>query len=121
MNALPLAILLASAPAPVLADIGPEPTMEEFAAAAEAALARKLRKPEKVAFSWPYRLMAGPAGYWTCGRAGSVKAMKRGRPEVWVSAVVAHGRAVDAQWSSHHGMLEYLCKKEIRKGSLIAR
>lgn len=48
------AIALASAPAPALADIGPEPTMEEFTALAEARLALKLKKPRNVTFSWPY-------------------------------------------------------------------
>ena len=120
MIALMLAAALASAaPAPVLADVGPEPTMEEFAAVAEAALSRKLKKPGKVGFEWPYRLVRGPAGYYTCGRARSLRS--KGGPEVWVSAVVAHGQAVDSQWSTLNGMLAWMCKREVKKGTLVAR
>ncbi|MET1112694.1 MAG: hypothetical protein ABWX67_14330 [Allosphingosinicella sp.] len=120
MIAVILAAALASAPAPALADIGPEPAMEEFAALAEAALARKLDRPEKkMIFEWPYRLVAGPAGYYTCGRVHGRRG--QGRQEVWVSAVVAHGQAVDAQWSTKNGMLAWMCKKEVKKGNLVPR
>jgi hypothetical protein len=120
MIAVILAIALGSAPAPALADIGPEPAMEEFAAVAEAALARKLDRPEKkMTFEWPYRLVAGPAGYYTCGRVYGRKG--QGRLEVWVSAVVTRGQAVNAQWSTSNGMLAWLCKKEVKKGTLVPR
>jgi hypothetical protein len=119
MIAVTLAIALASAPPPALPDIGPEPAMEEFAALAEAALSRKLRKDQHVRFEWPYKLVAGPAGYYTCGRAYARK--RTNGPDVWVSAVVAHGRVVDAQWSTSNGMLAWLCKKEVKKGTLVAR
>jgi hypothetical protein len=117
---LALALALASAPAPALADIGPEPAMEEFAALAEAALARKLDRPEKkMTFEWPYRLLVGPAGYYTCGRVYGRK--RQGRQEVWVSAVVAHGQVVDSQWSTLNGMLAWECKRQVKKGVLVAK
>jgi len=116
MIILTLAALLA--PAPVLADLGPEPAMEEFAALAEPALVAKLRRPVPVTFKWPYKLTAGPAGYYTCGLASSPK---KGLKDAWVSAVVAHGQAVNVQWSTMNGMLAYSCKQEIRKGKIVAR
>ena len=119
MIAVILALALDSAPAPVLADIGPEPAMEEFAALAQAALSRKLRKPGKVTFEWPYRLVAGPSGYYTCGRAYAGN--RKAKPEVWVSAVVAHGQAVHSQWSTLNGTLAWQCKKALKKGELVAR
>jgi hypothetical protein len=120
MSPLPLALLLA--PAPVLADIGPEPTPEEFAAAAEPALMAKLKvkKPPTVEFTWPYKLNAGPAGYYTCGHAAAVHNGRKGK-EMWVSAVVTGGRAVDAQWSTMNGMLAWECKNDVRDGKLVAR
>jgi hypothetical protein len=117
MIAVTLALLLAPAPAP--ADIGPEPTMEEFAALAEAALSRKLRKPRDVAFSWPYKLVAGPAGYYTCGRAQGRK--RKSDDGVWVSAVVARGQVVSSQISTLNGMLAWDCKRNVKKGTLVAR
>jgi hypothetical protein len=118
MIAVTLAVALASTPAPVLADIGPEPTMEEFIPLAEAELARKLRKPQNVRFSWPYRLVAGPAGYFTCGRAEPRKGRKG---DVWVSAVVTRGQVVSAQWSTFNGMLAWECKRQVKKGMIVAR
>ena len=123
MIAVTLSLALASAaaaPAPPTTDIGPQPTMEEFAALAEAALSRKLRKPEKVTFSWPYRLIAGPAGYYTCGRVEPKKKVWPD-PDIWVSAVVARGQVVNSQWSTSNGMLAWLCKKDVKKGVLVAR
>jgi hypothetical protein len=116
--ALAIASAAAPPPAPGQADIGPEPTLEEFAALAEAELARKLRKPQEVTFSWPYKLVAGPAGYYTCGRA---EARKGKKGDVWVSAVVAHGQVVSTQWSTLNGMLAWDCKRHVRKGTLVAR
>jgi hypothetical protein len=73
-----------------------------------------------VTFSWPYKLVAGPAGYWTCGRAEARK--RRGRGEdVWVSAVVTRGQVVNAQWSTLNGMLAWECKKQVKKGVIVAR
>lgn len=114
-----VAIALALAPAPLLADIGPEPKMEEFAPLAEAALLAKLKKPQQVTFEWPYRLVAGPAGYYTCGRARSSK--KKGGRDVLVTALVAHGRVVSARWATPDGMLEWDCKQQVKKGVLVAR
>lgn len=120
MIAAAFAAALASAPAPAPADIGPEPAMEEFAALAEAELARKLDRPEKkMRFEWPYRLVAGPVGYSTCGRVYGRKG--QGSHDIWVSAVVTRGRVVNAQWSTKNGMLAWLCKKEVKKGTLVAR
>ncbi|HET9640714.1 MAG TPA: hypothetical protein VFP12_16080 [Allosphingosinicella sp.] len=118
MIAVILAVALA-APAPVQADIGPEPTVEAFAALAEAELNRKLNKPASVTFEWPYRLVAGPAGYYTCGRARSQK--KAGGPQIWVTAVVARGQLVRARWATPDGMLEWDCKRQVKKGALVAR
>jgi hypothetical protein len=118
MIALTLAMLVA--PAPVLADIGPEPTMEDFAAVAEPALAGKVKPRQPVTFKWPYKLVAGPAGYYTCGLASSTKKSSRVK-DVWVSAVVAHGQAVNVQWSTMNGMLAYDCKRQIRNGTIAAR
>jgi len=122
MIAVTLAFALASAPAapaPASADIGPEPAMEAFAALAEAELARKLNKPQKVKFEWPYRLVAGPAGYSTCGRAGPDR--PKGRMEIWVTAVVARGQLVSARWATPDGMLEWDCKRNVKKGVLVVR
>lgn len=118
MIAVTLALALASAPAPARADIGPEPTMEEFIALAEAKLSLKLRKPQHVTYSWPYKLVAGPAGYFTCGRA---EARKGKSDDVWVSAVVTRGQVVSAQWSTLNGMLAWECKRQVKKGLIVAR
>ena len=120
MIAVSLAMLLA--PLPVLADLGPEPTIEEFAGLAEAELAKKLRPDQSIVYTWPYRLVAGPAGYYTCGRAQSARSARRGGKDlVWVSAVVHHGQAVRAQWSTLNGMLAYECKGLVKKGTLVPR
>lgn len=119
MIVVALAVLLASPPAPAQADIGPEPTMEAFAALAEAELMRKLKKPQPVAFEWPYTLMAGPVGYATCGRARSSK--KTGGRDVWVTAIVARGQLVSARWATPDGMLEWDCKRQVKKGAIVPR
>ena len=122
MIALTLAIMLAAEP-PAAADIGPQPSMEEFIALAEPALEskRKGKGRRPVTYEWPYRLVAGPAGYYTCGRVDAARTKARGAEGVWVSARVAQGRVVDAQWSTMNGMLAWLCKREIKKGVLVAR
>ena len=116
-----LAILLAAAPAaPAQADIGPEPAMDEFIKLVEPVLMTKVRKPEEVTFKWPYRLVAGPAGYYTCGMV----ATNRGRvprEEIWVSAVVANGQVFSTQWSTSNGMLAWDCKRNVKSGNLVAR
>jgi hypothetical protein len=116
-----MAFALASAPgAPARADadIGPEPTAEAFAALAEPELLRKLKKPRQLSFEWPYRLVAGPAGYYTCGQARNPR--KAGAP-AWTTAVVARGRLVSARWAEPGGMIEYDCKRQVKKGELVAR
>ena len=117
MIAVTLAVALAQAPAE--ADVGPQPTMEEFIALAEPALASKVRGRRSVTFTWPYQLVAGPAGYYTCGRVDAHK--RKGREGVWVSAVVARGQVVNSQWSTRNGMLAWQCKREVSKGTLLAR
>lgn len=119
MIAVSLALLLAPAPPLHTSDIGPEPTMEEFVPLAEAALSRKLRKDQQVSFEWPYRLVAGPAGYYTCGRVDPGK--WKGGEEIWVSAVVARGQVVNSQWSTSNTMLAWECKRQIRKGVIAPR
>jgi hypothetical protein len=119
MIAVTLALALAFAPAPAAGDIGPEPTAEAFAALAEAELLRKLKKPQQLSFEWPYRLVAGPAGYYTCGRARN--AGKPRSPQVWVTALVARGQLVSARWANPGAMLEYDCKQQVKKGVLVAR
>ena len=102
------------------ADIGPKPTMEEFIALAEPAAASRLREPASATFEWPYHLLTGPIGYYTCGRV-------RGRNsrgvygEIWISAVVANGRVANSQTEGSNGMLAYLCKKMVKKGELVPR
>jgi hypothetical protein len=118
MIALALALVLAPAPAPVLADIGPEPTMEAFAALAEPALNAHVRKGQAATYTWPYKLVAGPAGYYTCGLASSGR---KGAKDVWVSAVVAHAQAVNVQWSTMNGMLAWDCKRHVADGTLVPR
>jgi hypothetical protein len=108
-----LALAAALAPAPAAADIGPEPTMEAFVALAEPALLSQMKKPRPVTFVWPYRLAAVETGYFTCGRVDSKSA--RGE-EIWVSAVVAGGAVVSAQWSTKNGMLAWDCKNQVKKG-----
>src|SRR5687767_13672627 len=123
MIALALAIMLAPAPAAAAADIGPEPRMEEFIALAEPALEskRKGKGRRTLTYEWPYQLVAGPVGYWTCGRVDRARIKAQGGEGVWVSARVAQGRVVDVQWSTKNGMLAWLCKREIKKGVLVAR
>ena len=117
MIAAVLAILLAVSSAE---DIGPQPTMEEFIALAEPALASKMKDPQSVTFKWPYKLAAGPAGYATCGLVDTLN-KKAERREVWVSTVVANGRVVNSQWSTVNGMLAWDCKRRVSKGTLVAR
>lgn len=120
-SAVLIAFALASAPAPSApapADIGAEPTVEAFAAIAEPELLRKLKKPQPVAFEWPYRLVAGPIGYYTCGLARNPK--RKGR-DVWTTAVVARGQLVSARWATPDGLLEYECKRQVKKGLLVPR
>lgn len=116
-----LAILLAmQKAAPVLDDIGAEPPMEQFIALAEPELLSKVPRVKDVVFTWPYRLVAGRAGYYTCGRLVTYEGHPP-RKEIWVSAVVAHGKAVNVQWSTHNGMLEWDCKRNVRSGNLVPR
>ena len=120
MVSITLAIVLAAAQATPVQDIGAEPAMEQFAALVEPALLSKSPNAEDVVFKWPYRLVAGPAGYYTCGMVAS----ERGRPprsEIWVSAVVANGAVVNTQWSTKNGMLAWDCKRHVRSGSLTLR
>ena len=94
--------------------------MEQFVALVEPVLFAKVKKPSEVTFKWPYRLVAGPAGFYTCGMV----ATNRGRvprEEIWVSAVVANGQVVSTQWSTSNGMLAWDCKRNVRSGTLIAR
>jgi hypothetical protein len=112
--------LAASQSAPMQTDIGAELTVEQFIALAEPALVSMPPKAKEVTFKWPYKLVAGPAGYYTCG----VVAVHRGRvprEEIWVSAVVANGKVVNSQWSTYNGMLAWDCKRNVRSGSLKAR
>lgn len=111
------AVMLASAPA---ADIGPEPAMDEFIALAEPAVASKLIEPSSATFKWPYRLIAGPVGYYTCGLVRA-RNNRGGYTEIWVSAVVANGKVVNFQSAASNGMLAYACKKQVQKGELVPR
>ena len=118
MIAIALAVLLASAPVDV--DIGPPPTMAEFSALAEPALASRLRDPQSAVFRWPYQLVAGPAGYFTCGLIHARD--NRGRySDRWVSAVVAKGQLINYQSADSNGMLAYDCARQVRRGTLIPR
>ena len=116
-----LSIVFASSSiTPTQADIGAEPTMEHFIALVEPALLTKAKPPQEVTFKWPYRLVAGPAGFYTCGMV----ATNRGRvprEEIWVSAVVANGHVVSTQWSTSNGMLAWDCKRNVRAGDLKTR
>ena len=97
-----------------------EPTMEQFIALVEPALLSAAPRAKDVTFKWPYRLVSGPAGYYTCG----VVATHRGRvprEEIWVSAVVTNGTVVNSQWSTSNGMLAWDCKRNVRSGKLTAR
>lgn len=118
MKATLLAIMLASPQ--IAGDIGPKPTMEEFTAIAEPALTDRLVKPDSATFSWPYQLLTGPAGYYTCGL---VRSRNTGKSfsEIWVSAVVANGRVVNTQSAESNGMLAWSCKKKVKSGELIPR
>lgn len=111
--------LAAPQAAPVQADIGAEPAMEQFIALVEPALLSKVPNI-KVTFKWPYRLVAGSAGYYTCGRVATYRG---GVPpkEIWVSAVVANGKLVNSQWSTLNGMLAWDCKRKVGSGNLIVR
>lgn len=115
------AIMLAASPAaPLQAGIGDEPAMEQFIELVEPALLTKAKNAKDVTFKWPYRLVAGPAGFYTCG----IVATHRGRvprEEIWVSAVVANGHVVSSQWSTSNGMLAWDCKRNVRSGNFIAR
>jgi hypothetical protein len=113
-----IAIALASSAATT--EIGPEPSMEEFIAVADPVLAAEVRRPEEVKFAWPYRLNAGPIGYYTCGKVSTYEG-KRPREEIWVTAVVANGKVVNTQWSTKNGMLAWSCKQNVKKGILVPR
>jgi hypothetical protein len=113
-------ILMALASSVAAGDIGTEPTMEEFVAIAEPALAAEMRDASTLKLKWPYRLKKGPAGYYTCGKVESYKG-KPPKEEIWVSAVVANGRAINSQWSTKNGMLAWQCKKLVKSGELVAR
>ena len=113
-----LALAAALAPSAAAADIGPEPTMDAFIALAEPALLSQTKKPRPVAFLWPYRLAAVETGYFTCGRVDPKSA--RGE-DIWVSAVIAGGKVVSAQWSTKNGMLAWDCKNQVKKGVIPPR
>jgi hypothetical protein len=121
MVATLLAIMLVvSQAAPAQGDVGAEPTMEQFIALAEPALLSAAPRAKEVIFKWPYRLVTGPAGYYTCG----VVATHRGRvprEEIWVSAVVANGKVINSQWSTSNGMLAWDCKRNVRSGKFTVR
>lgn len=116
MSIIALALALATAET----EIGPRPAMEDFIALAEPVLREKARDPQNITFKWPYQLVAGPAGYYTCGMVDTVRG-RRPREEVWVTAVVASGRVVGTQWSTDNGMLAWDCKRNVRAGTLVAR
>ena len=117
-----LALLLAAQPAataPSPQDIGPKPTMEEFIAIAEPVLAGQVRTKRRVIFVWPYKLAAGPIGYYTCVRVDPGRKV-RGEG-VWASAVVSRGQVVNTQWSTRNGTLAWDCKRKARDGTFVAR
>ncbi len=114
------AIILLVATSPASGSIGPQPNLEEFSAMADAALASKMKDPNSVTFKWPYQLVAGRDGYYTCGLVDTLN-KKVERRDVWVSAVVANGQVLSAQWSTDNGMLAWDCEKQVRKGTLLPR
>ena len=114
------AIALLVATSPASGSLGPQPNLEEFSAMADAALASKLKDPQSVTFKWPYQLIAGPDGYYTCGLVDTLN-KKVERRDVWVSAVIANGKVLNPQWSTENGMLAWECKNLVRKGTLIPR
>jgi len=91
------------------ADVGPKPTMEAFIALAEPAAASRLREPTSATFKWPYQLLTGPAGHYTCGLVRS-RNNAGGYSEIWISAVVANGRVVNSQSAESNGMLATFAK-----------
>lgn len=105
---------------PVQANIGPQPTMEEFIALAGPALASEMEDAQSVTFKWPYQLVAGSTGYSTCGLVDTLR-NKPERKKVWVLGVVANGRVVDTQWSTRNGMLAWSCETNVRQGRLVKR
>ncbi|WP_088306891.1 hypothetical protein [Novosphingobium sp. B 225] len=113
-----LALAANTLAAPV--DIGPEPTMDEFIAIVEPALITEMPASKEVTFVWPYRLLPGGIGYYTCGKVGTFKG-RVPREEIWVSAVVAKSKTVNTQWSTKNGMLAWICKRSVKKGELIPR
>jgi len=121
MIAYILAIALAaSQAAPIQADSGTEAGMEQFIALVEPALLSKAPKAKDVTFKWPYRLVAGSAGDYTCGMVATHHG-KVPREEIWVSAVVANGKVINSQWSTWNGMLAWDCKRHVRSGTLTPR
>lgn len=94
--------------------------MEQFIAIVEPALLTKVKKPGEVTFKWPYRLVPGPAGFYTCGMVATDRG-RVPREEIWVSAVVANGQVVSTQWSTSNGMLAWDCKRNIRSGNFVVR
>lgn len=122
MIAFALSLLLAAEPAAAASsppDIGPKPTMEEFIAIAEPALAGQVRTKRRVIFVWPYQLAAGPIGYFTCARVDPGR--KVNGEDVWATAVVARGQVVNTQWSTKNGTLAWSCKRGVRDGTFLAR
>lgn len=118
MSRIVLAFLLALPQTDVA--IGQKPTMEEFAAVAEPELARRLIAPAEATFVWPYQLVTGPAGYYTCGRVTG-RNIQGGRTTIWISAVVANGKVVSAQSEGTNRMLAYLCEKRVKSGEFVLR
>ncbi len=118
MKFIIIATMLASTT--VAPDIGPKPTMEEFVALAEPAAASKLKEPTSASFRWPYQLLNGPVGYYTCGLVRS-RNNGGGYSEIWISVVVANGRIVSSQSAESNGMLAWDCKRQVKKGVLIPR
>lgn len=112
--------LAASSAGPVQADVGAEPAMEQFIALVEPALLNKSPNAKEVVFKWPYRLVAGPAGYYTCGMVATHRG-RAPREDIWVSAVVASGKVTNVEWSTFNGMLAWDCKRNVRSGIFMVR
>ncbi len=112
--------LAASQAAPVKADSGAEPAMEQFIALAEPALLSQAPNAKDVTFKWPYRLVASAAGDYTCGMVATNHG-KVPREKIWVSALVANEKVVNSQWSTWNGMLAWDCKRHVRSGKLTPR